>query len=66
MSKRRGLDHMNNEFVAGIILGIGIGIGVMAVIEAKKAYDRHIRKQKIQGVWSEAKKAWNEATGEMN
>jgi len=50
---------------AGIKLGIGIGIGLMAVKEAKKAYDKYMVEQKIKGVYTNIKKAWNDARNEL-
>jgi len=57
---------MHNGIWAGIKLGIGIGVGIMAVKKAKDACDRFMRKRKIEGLWSNIKKAWNEAAAETN
>ena len=53
---------MNNGFFTGIKYGIGIGIGIMVIKEAKKAYDRYMLKRSIKGFWSGIKKAWNDVT----
>jgi len=55
---------MNNGIMAGIKLGVGIGIGIMAVKEAKKAYDKYMFEQKIKDLWSDIKEAWNEVRDE--
>jgi len=55
-----------NGFLAGIKFGIGVGIGIMTVSEVKNAIDRHMLKRKVKGLWSDIKKAWNEATAETN
>ena len=57
---------MNNRLVTGIILGVGVGIGILAVEEAKKAYDKFMLKQKIKGLWSDINKVWNKDTKEMD
>ena len=46
--------------IKGLLTGIGIGIGIMAVQEAKKAYGKHMFKQKIKNLWSEVKETFNE------
>ena len=53
---------MNSGLFAGIKFGIGAGIGIMVVKEAKDAYDRYMLKRDIKDLWSDMKKAWNEAT----
>ena len=53
-------------FLAGIKLGIGIGIGIMGVQEAKDAYEKYMLEQKIKVLWSDIKEAWNDATEGMS
>ena len=57
---------MLNGFVAGVRFGIGVGIGIMAVKEARDAYNRYMIKQKIKDLWSDIEKLWNETTEETN
>jgi hypothetical protein len=52
--------------IKGLLAGIGMGIGIMVAKEAKRAYDRHMLEQKIKGLWSDIKKAYNEAAEETN
>ena len=52
--------------IKGLMAGIGIGIGIMAVKEAKKAYDKHMLERKFKCFWSKIKEAFNEATEEAN
>ena len=57
---------MNNGLVTGLRFGIGVGIGIMVVKEAKCAYDRYMLKRKIMDLWSEIKKGWNDAAEKAN
>jgi len=52
--------------IKGLLTGIGIGVGIMAVKEAKKAYDKHMLERKFKCFWSDIKKAFNEAAEEAN
>ena len=52
--------------IKGFVTGIGIGIGIMAVKEARKAYDRQMFEQRIKGFWANIKKAFNETAEETN
>ena len=57
---------MKSVILAGLKLGIGISIGMMAVKEARGAYDRYVFKRKIEGLWSDIKKTWNGAPEETD
>ena len=57
---------MKNGLVAGITFGIGIGLGIMAVKEAKATYDRYTRKQNIKSLWSNMKKVLNVDLNEVS
>ena len=50
---------MKNGLVAGITFGIGVGLGIMAVKEAKAAYDRYNRKQNIKNLLANMREALN-------
>ena len=52
--------------IKGLLTGIGIGIGIMAVKEAKKAYDKNMFERKIKDFWANIKKAFNETEEEAN
>ena len=51
--------------MAGILLGIGVGIGIMAVKKVKAACDRYMLRN-TKGMWSGIKDVWNKATKEAH
>ena len=57
---------MKNGLVAGITFGIGVGLGIMAVKEAKAAYDRYNRKHNIKSLWLNMKKVLNVDPNEVS
>ena len=57
---------MLKGLMLGVKLGVGIAVGMMAVKEAKGAYDRYVFKRKIEGLWSDIKKKFHGETEETD